>query len=346
MAFMVMALALAWRSGHPVGTATVRLEVVPPPGTSPAKASRSEALESAANPGTGLARTISTGDQISQVLVKLREWDDNDDARLRPQRLQELDEMLAGTNALDMVQGLPPELLGYAFASPSLRQRLLSDPAAALDWMRDHTNVFNTQALTFVHDWKQTDEEGLQRYLAGLPEGEDRQKIIAVAGEEALSRDPTEVIQWARELGSGATQTRLLQMATSDWAGREPEAALSWMSEISDATLREQLAGSFAAGYARIDPGEAADWLVQSVPPGPTLDQAVEQVAWTWAMAQPAAVGDWVENFPAGDARQKVLTDLVNVWAQRDPGSLESWIAGLPDDSLRAETVELYSKRR
>jgi hypothetical protein len=292
-----------------------------------------------------LPPTVSTGDQISLVLAKLREWDDDDDARLRPQRLQELDETLSGTNALDIVQALPPELLGYAFASPSFRQRLLSDPAAALDWMRDHTNVFNTQSLTFVHDWKQTDEEGLQRYLAVLPDGEDRQKIIAVAGEEALSRDPTEVIQWARELDSGATQTRLLQMATSDWAGREPEAALSWLSEISDASLREQLAGSFAAGYARIDPDDAADWLVQSVPPGQTLNQAVDQVAWTWAMAQPAAVGDWVENFPAGDAQQMVLRDLVNVWAERDPGSLESWIAGLPDNALRAETVELYAKR-
>lgn len=342
---MVMALALAWRSEHPPGTATDRSAAVRSAGTSQSKASRAGPPETDANPVSGLRPAVSTGDQILRVLAKLRAWDDDDDASLRPQRLRELDEMLAGTNALEIVQALPPELLGYAFASASLRQRLLSDPAAAMDWMRGHTNVFATQSLTFIHDWQQTDAEGLQRYVAGLPEGEDRQKIIAVAGEEALSRDPTEVIQWARELGSGATQTRLLQMATTDWAGREPEAAWGWISAISDGPLREQLAGSFAVGYARIDPGEAADWLVQSVPPGQALNQAVDQVAWTWAMTQPVAVGDWVELFPAGEARQMVLTDLVNVWAERDPGSLESWIAGVPDEALRAEAVELYKKR-
>ena len=287
---------------------------------------------------------MSTPDQIAQVLAKLREWDDDDNAALREQRLQALDALLAGTNAMEIVQALPTQWLGYAFATPAFRQSLLADPSATLDWLRAHTNILSTQGFTFVKDWRQTDDGGLRRYLDALPAGEDKQSLIAVAGQEALSRSPVETILWACDLNNGPTQNRLLQMATAAWAGQDPQAAVDWLRQIPDPDLQAQLAGSFAAGYARSNPAQAAGWLVQSLPPGPALDQATAEVAWTWALTQPEAVGAWVGTLPAGQPRQQMLNDLVNVWSYHDAGSLEAWIATLPDHQLQAEATASYSQ--
>ena len=285
-----------------------------------------------------------TAGQISRVVALLNAWEDNDDSALRPQRLQELGELLSGTNSLAIVQTLPPDLMGYAFASSSLRQRLMADPSAALDWMLTHTNVFASQGLTLIHDWQQIDATALQTYIDAVPDAGSRQKILALAGDAALSRDPMEIILWARQLNPGETQTRLLRMAATDWAGQDPNAAVDWVGQIGAPALREQLTSSLIAGYAQANPAQAADWLVQTVPSGNTLNQAAADIVWNWTQTDPVAAGDWVQNFPAGDAREAALADLVNVWGNHDPAALAVWIASLSDDSLRASATGLFSK--
>jgi hypothetical protein len=271
---------------------------------------------------------------VALVVARLRAWEDQDDSALRNQRLQELEALLNGTNMLEIVQELPPDLMGYAFALPSLRQKLMSDPKAALDWMSCHTNVSGSQVLTLIHDWGQENREEMRQYLAGLPEGEWKQAVMAAASNAALSSDPVEAIVWAGQMSPGERQTRLLEMAAMDWVKRDPDAATEWVGQVNDPALREQLLGSVVVGYADIDPVAAA-CVIQSVPSGAVLDQSVAGITWVWAMRDPAAAAAWVAQFPEGQARQMALGNLMNIWGNHDPAAAMAWIEGLPEGSLQ-----------
>jgi hypothetical protein len=276
---------------------------------------------------------------MALVVARLREWEDQDDSKLRDRRMQELDALLNGTNRLEIVQELPPDLMGYVFALPSLRQKLMSDPKAALDWMSSHTNVSGSQVLTLIHDWGQENREEMWRNLAGLPEGEWKQTVLTAASNEALSSDPAAAIVWAGQMSPGERQTGLMEMAAMDWVKRDPDAAAQWVGQVTNPALREQLVGALAVGYADIDPAQAAECAIQSVQPGAVLNRAVAEIAWVWAMREPAAAMAWVAQFPEGAARQMALGNVMNIWGNRDQAAALAWIEGLPEGLLQTEAA-------
>ena len=289
--------------------------------------------ESAVTPAPAI--DLSRAAQVARVMACLCEWEDHDDPALRNQRLQELEALLNGTNLLEIVQELPPELMGYAFALPSLRQKLMSDPKTALDWMSSHPNVAGSQLSTLLHDWGQANREEMRQHLAGLPEGEWKQAVMAAAGNEALSSDPVDAIAWAGRMSPGERQTGLLEMAAMDWVKRDPDAAAEWVGQVNDPALRQQLLGSVVVGYADIDPDAAAQCVMQSLPSGMVQDQSVAGIAWVWAMKDPSSAADWVARFPEGPARQLALENLMNVWGYHDPAAAMDWIEELPRGSMQ-----------
>jgi hypothetical protein len=273
------------------------------------------------------------------VLACLRDWEEADDSELRARRMQELESLLDGANLFEIVQELPPNLMDYAFALPALHQRMMADPQTAADWMRSHTNISEAHVFTLVHDWGQKDREELRAYLASLPEGEWKQKAAAAAGGEVLSRDPVEAIVWAEQLSPGERQTGLLGMATLDWAKRDPDGAAQWVGRVKDPALREQLVGSLTVGYADTDPAQAAECALQSLRPGDVLNRSLAEIAWTWAIREPAAAIAWVAQFPEGPARQMALGHVMGIWGNRDQAAALAWVEGLPGGSLQAEAA-------
>jgi hypothetical protein len=205
--------------------------------------------------------------------------------------------------------------------------------------MSSHTNISGAHVFTLVHDWGQKDREALREYLAGLPEGEWKQKAATAASSEVLSSDPVEAIVWAEQMSPGERQTGLLGMAATDWAKRDPDAAAQWVGQVNDPALREQLAGSLAVGYADTDAARAADCALQLLRPGDVLNRSVAEIAWTWAMREPTAAIAWVAQFPEGPARQMALGNVLGIWGNRDRTAALTWIESLPKGSLQAEAA-------
>jgi hypothetical protein len=288
--------------------------------------------------------TISPNDEgggklKALVLARLREWQEEDDAELRDQRIQALETLLDGTNLFAIVQELPPDLLDYAFALPALHRRMMSDPKAAAAWMRCHTNIADAHVFTLLHDWGQQDREALREYLSSLPEGEWKQRTVAAASSEVLSGDPVEAIVWAEQLCPGERQTGLLEMAATDWVRRDPDAAAQWVKQINDPGLREQLAGALAIGYADLDPAAAAESVTRTFPPGEVLNRSVAEIAWTWALREPVAAIGWVAQFPEGPARQMALGNVMSIWGNRDRTAALAWVENLPPGRLQFEAA-------
>ena len=333
---------MAWRAGPPAA----KLSPAPPATVGAAFSGgekRPQDRIQPPSPETVDATTIPNVEKHdsleARVLTRLRDWEENDDSDLRGQRMQELDALLAGTNALAIVQDLPPDLMDYAFALPALHRQMLADPIAAADWMRSHTNISDAHVFTLIHDWGQENREALQEYLASLPEGEWKQRAVTAASSEALSRDPAEAVAWAEQMNRGEQQTGLLEMAATDWVKLDPEAAAQWVKRVDDPELREELAGALAVGYADLDPAAAAQSVMQSFPPGEVLNRSVAEIAWTWAMREPTAAIAWVAQFPEGPARQMALGNVMGVWGNRDREAALDWVASLPPGRLQIEAA-------
>jgi hypothetical protein len=342
LATIITSLLMLWHARRPAG------DLLPSPVASGPLAVGGGAVESQNRellPFSTPAVTLAEPDNLSGealtalVVARLREWEEQDDAELRPQRMEELEALLDGTNMFAIVQELPPNLMDYAFALPALHRRMTSDPQAAADWMSSHTNISDAHVFTLVHDWGQKDREALREYLAGLPEGEWKQKAATAASSEVLSSDPVEAIVWAEQMRPGERQTGLLGMAATDWVKRDPDAAAQWVGRVNDPALREQLVGSLTVGYADTDPVQAAECAMQSLRPGDVLNRSVAEIAWTWALREPTAAVAWVAQFPEGPARQKALGNVLGIWGNRDRTAALAWIEDLPKGSLQTEAA-------
>jgi hypothetical protein len=216
---------------------------------------------------------------------------------------------------------------------------LLADPAASLDWMSAHTNVSSSQLSTFLKDWGQNNHDAMSGYLATLPSSPWKQTVMATAAGQAVSGNPVDAILFARQMDTGPQQTMLLQMATTAWAGQNPDAASQWLAQIEDPDLREQLMGSFAVGYAGNDPVQALQFSLQSLPPGPVSDQSLSDIAWRWALQDPASAGNYLTQLPEGNAQKLALYNVLSVWANHDPAAAMNWIENLPAGSFQAQAA-------
>lgn len=258
----------------------------------------------------GPSQELSLTGRAKSILL---EWDAQDDADLRDERVEQLENLLRGANVFQVMQDLPPQLVDYVFVLPLAREQMMADPVAAAEWMRAHTNIAEPHLQTLVHDWVLQDRTGLAQYVAALPDGEWKENFLAAAGSDALAEDPVEAVSWARLMAPGENRFSLLQMAATDWARRDPAAAERWLEQISDGSLREQLAGSLAVGYAFQNPAQAADWVVQSLPPGKVFDHAVMEIVGLWAEREPAVARDWVDGLPAGPLRTEAVKSFTAI---------------------------------
>jgi hypothetical protein len=342
LATIVTSLLIMWHARRPAG------DLLPPPVAAGFPAAGGGAMESPnrgpfpfLTPAGAMAEPEKlSGEALTALVVaRLRDWEEQDDVELRSQRMAELEALLDGTNIFEIIQELPPNLMDYVFALPGLHRRMMADPQAAADWMSSRTNISEAHVFSLVHDWGQKDREELREYLTGLPEGEWKQKAMVAASGEALSGDPVEAIVWAEQMDPGERQTGLLGMAAQDWVKRDPDAAAQWVGQVNDPALQEQLAGSLVVGYADTDPVQAAECAMQTLRPGDVLNRSVAEIAWTWAMREPAAALAWVAEFPEGPARQMALGNVLGIWSNRDQTAALGWIEGLPKGSLQTEAA-------
>lgn len=289
------------------------------------------------------SETISTDEWIAFISARLREWDDDDDPQLREERLRELAAWLDATNALEIVQALPPQWMGYVFAAPSFRAKLLADPQATLDWMGQNTNV-QSQLLTFLSDWQQKNPDEMQQSLANLPDGEWKQKVLSTAVNEALSRDPATAIAIASQMQSGSAQTEWLSMATTEWAKQNPAAAAQWANQIASSDLRDRLLASVIRGTAENDPQQALDFLAQFQMTDTAFNQSVANAAWTFALKDSDATANWISGLPESQTQQIALENLMAVWGGHQPEAATEWVEGLPQGTFRSQAArDLYS---
>jgi hypothetical protein len=272
------------------------------------------------------------------VRAKLQAWDDDDRPDLREQRIQELAALLDGTNGLEIIQNVPANLMGYVFAVPSVREQLMANPGGALDWMSQHPNV-QSQLQTFLQDWSQSDKNAMQQTIAALPSGPWREKVVAAAVNEALTTDSPSAVALAMQMNVAPQQNASLDMAMTEWAKQDPVAAAQLADQTGDVAVQQQLLKDIATGVAASNPQQAADFALQSIPDGQARDDSIGDIAWAWALQDPASAGTWLAQLPDGAMRQSALQNVMSVWGNHDPNAAITWVENLSPGTLQSQAA-------
>ncbi len=286
------------------------------------------------SPAVTPAKSAETPTEL--VLAKLQAWDDDDRPDLREQRMQEIAALLDGTNAWDIIADVPANLMGYVFAVPSIRERLMVDPAAALDWMSGHPNI-QSQLQTFLHDWSELDKNAMQQTISALPSGPWREQVVAAAANEELTTDPASAVGLATQMGVG--QNPQLDMAMTEWAKQDPYAAALRANQAGDPHLQQQLFKDVTVGLASSNPQQAADFAVEFITDSKTLNDSMGEITWAWALQDPASASMWLVQLPEGDAQQSALNNLMQVWGNHDPNAATTWVENLPSGALQTRAA-------
>jgi len=170
--------------------------------------------------------------------------------------INELKWILTDTNASEITESLSAEEQNSPFGLAALGRWMEVDPVKASTWIAAIPAATQDQVWVAARGWMD-DPVGLQQYIDQLPNNAWKQRLLAEASSEALTRDSESAVNFAQQMSPGSTRTDLLQATAGHWIERDPNAALNWIAKIDDSALRDQLVASAAKSYAlpgSIDP--------------------------------------------------------------------------------------------
>lgn len=211
-----------------------------------------------------------------------------------------------------------------------LTEWAMTDPTSAIQYAKmnfSHDRL--PQALTAVFtSWSRKAPEAAWNWVVTNMPGE-MQHLNVVIGEAGKS-DPRLAVRLAQEYSKQhpeATQELLISaLQGMSYTGRFEDAqnilsGLSLNSEDDRTALISYLAGQ----WGHYQPERVASWI-ESMPPGPTRDQALSNLGEAWSDANPAQAAGYAVKLPPGPARQNALRQAISKWVMTDPDQARNWV--------------------
>lgn len=161
-----------------------------------------------------------------------------------------------------------------------------------------------------AQDWTAQDAAGAERWAARLPDGGERDSIVAAVCFQVAQSDASQAVEIAERHGLGRAQGAVLENLVQQWAGQDLAGAAGWISEQPAGEARDQLVGRLAYVQSQTEPAAAADIVAGQMSAGPIQDEAAMSVLHQWAVHDPAAAAAWASRFPPGALRDRAQTEL------------------------------------
>jgi hypothetical protein len=227
-------------------------------------------------------------------------------------------------------------LVQYLFHSASLAypERVV----AWLDAMPDGTAKAGFRK-SIVSNWAdQVDPAAALAYAETLPDGSERDSLVAAVLGEMVRWDPDGAARDIYSLPAGSTRDSLIKTLIGQRLPGDPAGALAlWQSLSSDAARTDFAPQAFASPVLSVrpdgvDPLAAEAWL-QILPHGDARDRAVARFTAIQAEAYPDLLVPWLAQIDDDKTRQNTTAILAATWLKSDPAAATAWLAqtDLPD---------------
>ncbi len=262
--------------------------------------------------------------------------------------------------ALELLSGNPPPLQGYRVADAvtlSLLRLMEMDPAAAIDWYRQHRSIVSGTDT----DWEQVVTEDLLRGSSlidpkvafslikefELSDAERSVGMIANATRTAAQRDA--VLAAFREyLGTVSDPEQrgvlvreavsaLIMSARFEGLDR----GLRWVETAGFTTdeLEDHFSRSFPVLTSE-ETGKWLDWMVKNLSGKEATIQTIPQMVSDWAQGDYIAADKWLAATPEGPAKTAAAASYASALAPYHPDIAVRWLETLPPGNRPEHTIQ------
>jgi hypothetical protein len=184
--------------------------------------------------------------------------------------------------------------------------------------LRDWNSL--TQVLT---GWADTDPAAALEWVRQHPDSENVEALFRVVVPRLAQTDPAQAMEHIAEISNQSLRTRMLVDAVPRWFMNDADSAVAFL----DANLRGRQRISAIAGLVRTihekRPAYTPQELQQMRPlvdelPQPRYNDDAAHFAQAWAATDPKGAAEWSLAQPS--ATQHEATDsVISVWSQSDP---------------------------
>ena len=271
------------------------------------------------------------------------------DAGTRARMLPDTIEQLARKNPKAAIQWIRDEPSGYAKSravEESIRSLADKAPEETIQLARDFPE-FKDKALGSA--FGRMARNDLSGALEALKEWEgDAQYSNALQNVAwAYQRDdPDGALAWAMELPE-QHKPNVLSSIISNMANDNPHLAIKHLEQLATAEnqpYHNNAVQNIASTWARSDPVAAAEWL-QALPESDSRNNGLQQVAERWVRVDPVSASEWIGSLPGGQGRDNAAMSLINNIRNEDPEMAVAWSESLSEPSIRDQSLyRVYSE--
>lgn len=178
--------------------------------------------------------------ELRALTVEIVEWNAAQDIAART-RLQARLELRAAkiVDPAAVVSALPPALLDAAVGMHALERWKTQDRPAALRWMSEQSNPPSHRLAALLRGWALEDPAAAGSYVATLPEGAWKTRVLAGLARDALDHGwPQRALAFAGEMPASEQRDTLVRMAVATWAHYDSAAATKWTQHLPAGAMR------------------------------------------------------------------------------------------------------------
>ena len=228
------------------------------------------------------------------------------------------------------------------------------DPAAALDAaeMMESRMSKEVGQSAVLSIWLKRQPEGALHYLAEVPEGSARVRLLRHAVEYLSDYDPGKAVALLVSSEDSMMKLRRLPRLAKDWGRMDPNVALAWAGrQFSDADDRATFVAEVIHGWALERPEEALEYVraqskngsEEGINVGERTHQLLVEVLRGWASENPVAAAQYIFKFDSEDEQLPLLHAIAKTLSAADPKTILGWTTafrGEERETVLAQLIE------
>jgi len=177
---------------------------------------------------------------------------------------------------------------------------------------------------SIAESWAISDYSAADRWISGLT-GEERSEARLLAVESLANINPSRAAGETLKLPEGEERDELIADVSREWAREDAGAALDWLTTNGGEGAIEEGIGRVVGTLAREDSARAMEYI-ESQPVGIARDNAVQGYIYGNREAAPADTIRLAETISGEESRQRAVTRVAYQWAREEPAAAIEYV--------------------
>ncbi len=232
-----------------------------------------------------------------------------------------------------------------------LSQWVVVDAAAGAAWIMQLPEVpwpecrpKNDALYRYLSDWTRLDAAAAESWLGTLPSCRSRDVAIScfvrgLLDAGIVETDPQRIASWCTQVRDRGLQVTPFAAFASAWCRKDIEAAAAWLNSIPPSPGKDFAINQLVPNLASQYPVHAMDWAVSIADEGQRAN-AIGHAMKSWAKQDPAGASQFLNKMEDGKDRDSAICSFAKQLVSSDPATAMEWAETVSDMGWRQTTME------